>query len=123
MLGISTDNFVSSDVVDLLRENLLGQEVDESLDAVGHLLRDLIFVSLEQPTEVEVWICHLEALDIELVLEENLYIVDLLSLPEVLPDLVSQGQDGLDDLLLVLLVVELVVELVILVEVVGAPLV
>jgi len=47
------------------------------------------------------WIDELEAAYIKLVLEENLYIVDLLILAKVPPDLISERQNSFDDLLLV----------------------
>ena len=120
MFRITAHDFVSADVVYLLGQNFLREEVDEGLDAVCHLGLVIVFVAFEQTAEVEVGVDHLEALKVKLMLEEDLDILDHLSLAETTPDLVSEDEDGLDDLVFIIFVTA--VELVATVSVAGATL-
>ena len=120
MVRISVDDLVTPDVGHVKHEDLLGQQIDESLNALGHLLWLLRVLSLVQQTgEVKGWVSHLEAADVELVLEEHLIVVDLLLLAEVVPDLIANGEYGLYHLLLIELVLFFARSLLIVETVVG----
>lgn len=106
MLGIAIHYCISANVINIVIEYLLGEQVDQSLDASRHLLWAVYFLRcLDQVGEVVGWIRHLEAFNVELVLEEHGVVVDHFLLTKVAPNLVSKKQDGLDDLLLSKLVV------------------
>ena len=90
MLRVSINDLVSSNVAHIRHQNLLAQEINKRLNALGHLLWVLVlFVILQQAREIKVWICHLEALDVKGMLEEHPHIINLLLLAEVLPDFIS----------------------------------
>lgn len=47
------NNFVAANVIHVIDENLLGKQIDEGLDTLGHLLGALLLVgSLDQRREV-----------------------------------------------------------------------
>ena len=100
MFRVPVDDFVTLDVAHVVVQDLLAQQVDQSLDGLGHLLwLDRLVLVLEQAREIEVWVGHLKALDVESVLEEDADVVQRSHLPEILPDFVTQDEDGLNDLL------------------------
>lgn len=106
MFCVAVDNCVSSNMINVVSEYLLREQVDQSLDARGHLLWTVYLLRrLDQIGEVVRWICHLEALNVELVLKEYCVVVDHFLLAKVAPNLVSEEKNGLDDLLLSKLVV------------------
>ena len=110
MLDIAIDNLVSPIVVHVVGKDLLGEQIDERLDAGCHLIGALrIVCGLNQVREVVGSIGHLEALDVELVLEKYCVVVNLLFLAKVAPNLVSKCQYGLNYLLLAKLVVFIVI--------------
>jgi hypothetical protein len=101
VIGIAADDLVASDVAHVEIQDLLREKIDQRLDALGHLLRLHARVRLvDELLEVEARVGHLEAADVELVLEEHRVVVDRLLLPEVAPDLIANVENGYDDLLL-----------------------
>jgi len=73
VFGVSTDDFVTSDVLQVVLEDLLGEQVDQRLDVLCHVF---LVVRLLQRAEVDVGERGLEKLDVECITEKDGHIVD-----------------------------------------------
>ena len=72
MISIAIDDCFAANVVHVEVENFLREKVDQRLDALGHLLGIfLVFSVIKETVEVKMRISHLEAANVELVLEEH----------------------------------------------------
>jgi len=94
VFGISIDDLVSADVRQIILEDLLTQEVNESLDVFGHLL---LILSGSQLAKIDVGEGCLEELDIELVREEYCQVINRLLHAQVSEDVISKLDYHLHD--------------------------
>lgn len=75
MLGVSVDDFLALNVVEVVFEDVLAQQVDERLDIVGHFL---VGRGLLELRKVDVGKSPFKERNVELVREEHLHVFDRL---------------------------------------------
>lgn len=64
MLWVAVDDFLSSNVREVIFQNLLTKQVDERLNILSHLIYILTSSKL---TKVDLWECSLKELNVKLV--------------------------------------------------------
>lgn len=102
MFRVSVDYFFTSNVTHVVHQDFRAKEVDQCLDGLCHLFGfNLFIIVFQQLSKVKIWISLLEAFDVKRVLEEYSYVCKFLFLAEVFPDIVSDFEDGINNLFLI----------------------
>ena len=104
MFRITRNNLLSVNVVHFVFEDLLIEQINKRLDAHGHFggIWLISVISLKELWKVKRGVSHLEALNIELGVEEKADVLNQLCLAEVLPDLISELKDCPNNFFLVI---------------------
>ena len=104
MFWITRNNLLSVNVVHFVLKDFLSEQINKRLDAHGHFggIWLISVISLKKLRKVKRGVSHLEALNIELGVEEKADVLNQLCLAEVLPDLISELKDCSNNFFLVI---------------------